>query len=77
MNLNSTAIIDVENIKPGGSFYRDFKLANDGTLDIKEVLLETTYTITDDQGDNGSEDFGEHIEVEFLYNDHNMDEIIY
>lgn len=77
LNADPSVIIDVENMKPGDSFYRDFQLSNEGTLDIQEVLLETAYTVTDAQGDNGSEDFGEHIEVEFLYNDTNSDEIIY
>lgn len=77
LNLDPTVIIEVENIKPGDFFYRDFKLSNEGTLDISEVLLKTAYTVTDAEGDNGSEDFGEHIEVEFLYNDTNSDEIIY
>jgi len=77
LNANPTTIINVENIKPGDFFYRNFQLSNEASLDIKEVLLQTAYTVTDAQGDNGTEDFGEHIEVEFLYNSANLDEIIY
>lgn len=77
LNVNPTVIIDVENIKPGDSFYRDFQLSNDGTLDIQKVLLETAYTVTDAEDDNGSADFGDYIEVEFLYNNSNLDEVIY
>lgn len=71
-----TQIIDVNNIKPGDSFIRDFELTNNGTLDISKVLLETDYTVIDAKGDN-TEDFAEHIQVEFLYNMDNFDEVIF
>lgn len=74
--VNPTQIIDVDNIKPGDSFIRDFELQNNGTLDIGKVLLETDYTVIDAEGDN-TEDFGEHIQVEFLYNVNKLDEVIY
>ncbi|MFS0614053.1 TasA family protein [Lederbergia ruris] len=74
--VNPTQIISVDNIQPGDSFIRDFELQNNGTLDIGKVLLETSYTVVDAQGDN-TEDFGEHIEVEFLYNLDKLDEVIY
>ncbi|GAA0424303.1 MAG: TasA family protein [Bacillota bacterium] len=71
-----TEIIQVENIKPGDSMVRDFELQNNGTLDIDKVLLDTDYTVGDANGDNTA-DFGEHIEVEFLYNADKLDEVIY
>jgi spore coat-associated protein N len=77
LNMDPSVLIDVENIKPGDSFTRVFNLANDGTLDIQEVLLHTDYEVIDAEGDNGDQDFGEHIEVEFLYNNNNNDEVIY
>ncbi|MBP2078654.1 CalY family protein [Oceanobacillus polygoni] len=74
--VNPTQIIEVDNIKPGDSMIRDFELQNNGTLDIDKVLLDTDYTVTDANGDN-TEDFGEHIQVEFLYNADKLDEVIY
>jgi spore coat-associated protein N len=71
-----TTIINVDNLKPGDSMVRDFELQNNGSLDIDTVYLETDYTVTDVEGDN-TEDFGEHIQVEFLYNADNLDEVIY
>lgn len=71
-----TEIINVDTMKPGDSFIRDFELQNNGTLDIGKVLLETDYTVNDANGDN-TEDFGEHIQVEFLYNADKLDEVIY
>ena len=74
--VNPTQIIHIENMKPGDSFIRDFELQNNGTLDIDKVLLETGYTVVDAGNDN-TEDFGEHIQVEFLYNVDKLDEVIY
>ena len=76
LSVNPTQIIQVDEIKPGDSFIRDFELVNNGSLDIGQVLLETSYTVTDAQGDN-TDDFGEHIQVEFLYNMDRFDEVIY
>ena len=77
LSVNPTQLINVDNIKPGDSFLRDFELVNNGSLDIGKVLLETDYTVIDAKGDNGEEDFGKHIQVEFLYNVDNFDEVIF
>src|SRR5690625_3570042 len=76
LSAEPTTIIDVDDLKPGDSVVRDFELQNNGTLDIERVTLETDYTVIDAEGDN-TEDFGDHIEVEFLYNADKLDEVIY
>jgi len=76
LSVEPTAIIDVDNLKPGDSMTRNFELQNNGTLDIEKVTLETDYSVVDANGDN-TEDFGDHIEVEFLYNADKLDEVIY
>lgn len=67
LSVNPNTLINVKNIKPGDSFLRDFKLVNNGSLDIGKVIIETDYEVVDAKGDN-TEDFGEHISVEFLLN---------
>lgn len=67
LSLKPTEIINVDNIKPGDWMNREFTLKNDGSLDIAKVLLATEYSVTDAKGDN-SEDFGEHIRVNFMWN---------
>lgn len=67
LSVNPSTLINVKNIKPGDSFIRDFKLENKGSLDIGKVIIETDYEVIDAKGDN-TEDFGEHISVEFLLN---------
>lgn len=74
--LEPTEVINVENIQPGDSFTRDFELQNNGSVDINKVLLETDYSVIDSAGDN-TDDFGNHIQVEFLYNADQLNEVIY
>lgn len=76
LSVKPTIVIDIDNIKPGDSMTRDFELQNNGSLDIKKVLLDTDYNVIDDKGDN-SEDFGKYIQVEFLYNVDQLNEVIY
>lgn len=76
LSTEPSTLIDVDNLKPGDSMVRTFELHNNGSLDIDTVYLETDYSVIDAEGNNSS-DFGEHIEVEFLYNVNNLDEVIY
>lgn len=76
LSVNPEVIIDVDNLKPGDSVQNGFELINNGSLDIERVTLETDYTVIDAAEDN-TEDFGEHIQVEFLYNADNLDEVIF
>lgn len=76
LSMEPTTLVDVDDLKPGDSIIRDFELQNDGTMDIEKVLLETDYSVIDAEGDN-TEDFGDHIQVDFLYNADKLDEVIY
>ncbi|MFJ7746707.1 TasA family protein [Peribacillus sp. NPDC097295] len=76
LSVQPTKVIDISNIAPGDSMTRVFELHNEGTLDIKDVTLGTQYSVVDTKGDN-TEDFGKYIEVEFLYNMDQGNEIIY
>lgn len=67
-NDTANAIINVGNIKPGDTMYREFKLNNVGSLDVSKVFLTSEYTVTDANGNNAGADFGEHIKVKFLVN---------
>ena len=76
LSAEPTTIIDVDNLKPGDSMVRTFELQNNGSLDIHRVYLDTEYTVEDAENNN-TEDFGEHIEVEFLYNVDKLDEVVF
>src|SRR5690625_5284101 len=76
LSVNPTTIVDVVERKQGDSVILVFELHKEGTLDIETVLLATDYSVIDAEEDN-SEDFGEHIQVTFLYNADKMDEVIF
>lgn len=77
LGIDKEAIINIDNIRPGDRFFRYFQLSNDGSLDMKEILLNSTYEVVDVEGDNTGEDFGEHIMVEYLYNASGKDTVVF
>ncbi|HLR08610.1 MAG TPA: CalY family protein [Bacillota bacterium] len=76
LSAEPSTIIDIDNLKPGDSVIRDFELQNNGTLDIKKVTLNTDYHVEDAEGDN-NDDFGKYIEVEFLYNADQLNDVVF
>lgn len=68
LKSDPSVIVNLSNLKPGDSILRDFKLINDGTLNIPKVVLRTSSAITDALGDNGSHNFKDDIIVTFLAN---------
>src|SRR5699024_12752941 len=76
LTMEATEVVDLEDMNPGDTVTKDFELSNSGTLDIEKILLEPDYSVIDAEGDN-TDDFGKHIQVEFLYNADQMDEVIY
>lgn len=77
LSINPEAIINIDNIKPGDTMLREFTLTNEGSLKIKTVDLETSYSVSDAKNNNGAEDFGKHIQVNFLWNWDKEDEPIF
>lgn len=62
-NLN----FSLKNLKPGDYTHKQVQLYNEGSLDIKDVKVTADYEVKDAKGDNGSEDFADHIIVT-IYN---------
>ncbi|QTM98306.1 cell division protein FtsN [Sediminibacillus dalangtanensis] len=69
LSVDPVEIFSVDNLKPGDYMLRSFELQNGGTLDIARVLMDTSYTVNDADGDNAGEDFGEHLVVKFIKNE--------
>ncbi|MGG1660500.1 TasA family protein [Brevibacillus sp. NRS-1366] len=66
LTLGSTVHLDIKDVKPGDDIIHYFTITNSGSLDMAKVLLHTNYTVLDSMGNNGTEDFGEHLFMEFL-----------
>ncbi|MFZ4453032.1 TasA family protein [Salibacterium aidingense] len=73
LSANPGTVLDLDNIKPGDTFTRSYTLKNDGSLNIADILMTTDYTVLDAKDDNGAEDFGDHIEVTFSWNNEDED----
>ncbi|MFB7138786.1 TasA family protein [Gottfriedia sp. NPDC056225] len=65
--VNPKTVVNIGNLKPGDTIYREFNLENTGSLDINKVLLGTKYQVTD-AGKNDTDDFAKHIKVTMMYN---------
>ncbi|WP_255585147.1 TasA family protein [Virgibacillus saliphilus] len=76
LSTNPTTIIDIENMKPGDTMLRPFHLTNDGSLEIAEINLKTDYNVSTEESNEG-QDFGDHIQVNFLMNQTDEDLVIW
>ncbi|MFE8697316.1 TasA family protein [Cytobacillus sp. FJAT-53684] len=82
ISVDPTTVVDITDFKPGDSIKKTFKLINEGSLDIGNVLLHTNYTATKTNGDTISADlvdaYASEIMVDFLVNtgDENRDKEI-
>lgn len=79
INLKSTddskkINLNIENMKPGDWKVHQIRIYNGGSLEVKDVKLRADYTVTDANGDNGTEDFADHILVNIMKAD--MKEVI-
>ncbi|MNC20711.1 Spore coat-associated protein N precursor [compost metagenome] len=68
LTSDPAVIVDLSNLKPGDLITRDFKLKNDGSLDIPKVLLKTSSEVTDTNNNNGGHNLKDDIIVTFLNN---------
>ncbi|WP_019914010.1 TasA family protein [Paenibacillus sp. HW567] len=68
LTSDPAVIVDLSNLKPGDLITRDFKLKNDGSLDIPKVLLKTASVVTDTNNNNGNHNLKDDIIVTFLNN---------
>lgn len=60
--------ISVDNMKPGDKKVHQIRIYNEGSLEIKDVKLNVDYSVNDAAGDNGDEDFADHILVHIMTN---------
>ncbi|MCC3649344.1 spore coat protein [Cytobacillus oceanisediminis] len=72
LNVDPTTLVNVGNLKPGDWTNKTFKLINNGSLDIKKVKLQTSYTVTKNNGNSVdpalADKYADQIMVDFLVN---------
>ncbi|MFC4023873.1 TasA family protein [Oceanobacillus longus] len=67
LGINKETIIKIDNLVPGDTVSGDFELTNDGTVNMKEVNLYSSYEVIDNGENNDGDDLGNHILVEFVH----------
>jgi spore coat-associated protein N len=67
LGINKETIIQMKDIVPGDTMTGHFELTNDGSVDMKEILLHSSYEVIDNGESNNGDDLGDHINVAILY----------
>jgi len=76
LGMNKETIIQVGDIVPGDIMHGNFVLTNDGTVNIKEIILHSSYEVIDNGKSNQDDDLGDHIKVKYLYNVNTRERVI-
>ncbi|WP_067727079.1 TasA family protein [Oceanobacillus damuensis] len=77
LGLNKETIIEITNLVPGDTVNGEFELTNDGTVDMKEVNLYSSYEVIDEGLNNGGDDLGNHIFVEFVHYENGEENVLF
>lgn len=77
LGINKESIITITDIVPGDTINGNFELTNDGTVDMKEVILNSSYEVIDKGENNGGDDLGDHILVEYLYHVNGKENVLF
>ena len=77
LGINKESIITIEDIVPGDTINGNFELTNDGTVDMKEVILNSSYEVIDKGEKNNGDDLGDHILVEYLYHVNGKENVVF
>ncbi|MGM7721643.1 TasA family protein [Metabacillus sp. Hm71] len=66
LEINKETIFQLEDLVPGDTMTGNVELINDGSVDMKEVKLHSSYEVVDNGEPNQGDDLGKHIRVEFV-----------
>lgn len=69
LGINKESIIQLDDFIPGDTVQGDFELTNDGSVDMQDVVLHSSYELIDKGQNNNGDDLGNHIIVEFLHHE--------
>ncbi|UJL45656.1 SipW-dependent-type signal peptide-containing protein [Virgibacillus sp. NKC19-16] len=66
LGMDKETIFQIEDLVPGDTQDARFELTNDGSVDMKEIILNASYEVVDKGEPNSGDDLGNHILVELL-----------
>ncbi|MCM3741193.1 CalY family protein [Oceanobacillus luteolus] len=67
LGIDTSSIIQLSDFIPGDSIQSDFELTNEGSIDMKEIQLITSYEIVDHGEPNEGDDLADYIIVELIH----------
>ncbi|SFB36078.1 SipW-cognate class signal peptide [Lentibacillus halodurans] len=68
LGANKETIFQIEDLVPGDTQESRFELTNDGSVDMKEIILHASYEVVDKGEPNNGDNLGNYILVELLLN---------
>ncbi|WP_158638668.1 TasA family protein [Metabacillus litoralis] len=77
LGINKDIILKIDDLVPGDTMHGDFVLTNEGTVDMKEIILHSSYEVVDKGESNHDDDLGDHISVEYLYNVYDRETVVF
>ena len=77
LGINKESIIKIGDLVPGDTINGNFELTNDGTVDMKEIILHTDYEVVDRNKSNNGDDLGDHIQVQYLNKVSDREAVVY
>ncbi|WP_339227306.1 TasA family protein [Oceanobacillus sp. FSL K6-2867] len=77
LGINKESIITIEDIVPGDTINGNFELSNNGTVDMKEVIFNSSYEVIDQGKNNEKDDLGDHIVVEYLHDVNGKENVLF
>ncbi len=77
LGINKDVILNIENLVPGDTMHGNFVLTNDGTVDMKEIILHSSYEVVDNGESNHGDDLGDHIILEYIYNVYDRERVVF
>jgi spore coat-associated protein N len=77
LGLNNEEIFHIEDLVPGDTEETPFKLTNEGSMDMEDITLNTSYEIIDNGEPNNGDDLGNHLIVELLSNQGEEERLIF
>lgn len=77
LGLNKETFFQIEDLMPRDTQEAQFSLTNEGSIDMKEVTLNTSYEVADKGEPNNGDNLGDHIMVVLLSNQGGEETLIF
>ena len=74
LEINKETLFQIEDMVPGDITESSFELTNNGSVEMKEMRLHSSYEVVDNGEPNSGDDLGEHIHVNLFHHAENEEQ---